>query len=191
MGRGDRGTLGNGLLEDSETLQKVEHPVPLTTVAAGCFGACGLDEQGHVWCWGTNRTLNLGHPNPSPSMRRVESKPTRTAWSMRFATLETGAGEHFCGRNLDDGKTYCWGNNLQCQLGQPENVVRESDVPLLVPQIVETAPIMDYEIGAWFVCGLNSEGDVYCWGSDWANAIPPVDYPNCKTKPWRIRSFDE
>lgn len=191
MGRGDGGHLGNGLLEDSETLQKVEHPVPLTTVAAGCFGACGLDEQGHVWCWGTNRTLNLGVPNPVPGQRIIEPKPIRTAWSMRFATLETGAGEHYCGRSLDDGKTYCWGNNLQCQLGRPEHVLRESDVPVQVPLTAETSAILDFEVGAWFVCGLHPDGDVYCWGSDWANAVPPVNYPACNAKPFRIRTFPD
>lgn len=33
---------------------------PLQTITAGTTHTCGLDAQGHAWCWGTNNSGELG-----------------------------------------------------------------------------------------------------------------------------------
>jgi len=78
---------------------------------------------------------------------------------------------------------------MHCQLG--EGAVGQTSSHQLVPfaRKGEAEGLISYEVGAWFVCGLHTEGDVYCWGSDWENAIPPVYRPECNPAPWRIRSF--
>jgi alpha-tubulin suppressor-like RCC1 family protein len=79
------------------------------------------------------------------------------AGGLSFAAMETG-GVHTCGIT-GDGVTYCWGNNLDGQLGDGTKTGRSS--PVLVegaPRFAAVAP------GGTHTCGITAAGAVYCWG---------------------------
>ena len=199
MGRNQNGELGDGTQVNSESLVKLNHPEPLTQLAAGCFGGCGLDPVGQVWCWGENRREHLGVPNATPGQRELWTTPQRTGWSRALSSIQTSSGDTFCGQDAATGQTYCWGNDEHCQLGPDSTggssggadplLALSSPDPVLAPNDEEVAGLTDYSVGAWFVCGLHPQGDIYCWGSDWSSGVPPIALPNCKSKPYRIRSF--
>ena len=62
-----------------------------TSISGGWSHACGLREDGKVFCWG-NR--HIDHSTP---------------FDERFTVLSSGVG-HVCGIR-EDGKVICWGNS--------------------------------------------------------------------------------
>jgi alpha-tubulin suppressor-like RCC1 family protein len=85
---------------------------PLKSVTAGLFHACGLGEDGLVYCWGDDGTAQLGFiekveaPNPTP--RRIAGVSHVVALSA--GTWATCALE-------EDHTIWCWGENTAGGLG--------------------------------------------------------------------------
>lgn len=136
--------------------------VPLLrgTLALGVDHACGLTSAGAAYCWGRNQWGQLGNgasgtdPNPAPVM---------VQGALAFSRLTAGTF-HTCGLT-PAGVAYCWGVNVDGQLGSPTNagVVTPNAVPLPVNTGLTFIAL---EAGAWHTCGLTATGAVYCWGSN-------------------------
>ncbi len=83
-----------------------------------------------------------------------------------FGIVELAAGgQHTCGRT-STGRVYCWGNNLDGQLGIGSNV--GSPEPTLIPILDE---IISISAGSGHTCALDQSGDVYCWGNNSAGQL--------------------
>ena len=134
----------------------------LTSLSLSRSFACGLDEQGGAYCWGSDNSVGqLGDGSNKPS-----ASPVR---------VTTGA--HACGLTTE-GKTLCWGNNydsqigvtttdLDCQLLQPNGWLQDfGNACAVVPAPVQT-PLSFVQIGAAgsITCGRTSDGAIWCWGS--------------------------
>jgi hypothetical protein len=122
----------------------------VVAVAAGVTHACGLDEEGLGWCWGSNSAGQLGDGSRTSHGGRPIEGP-------RFARLAAGV-EHTCG--LDgDGRAHCWGRNLSGQLGTGGRDDRTVPVPVASPlRFVRLAS------GWQHTCGLTASGQIHCWG---------------------------
>jgi hypothetical protein len=108
-GDNGRGQLGVG--GEAPGPAPVEADLAFVSLTAGGTHSCALTEGGEAWCWGGNTYGQLGNGTlvDAPAPLRVSAGP------IRFAEVAAG-GAHTCGRSTQ-GPLYCWGNNLNGQLG--------------------------------------------------------------------------
>ena len=106
------GQLGNGTLGNRTLPVAVASTERFTIVDAGFRHTCALTEAGVAYCWGGNRDGQLGDGSGDQSPKLV---PTLVAVVPALQSISAGA-THSCGLGVD-GVAYCWGNNLDGQLG--------------------------------------------------------------------------
>lgn len=58
-------------------------------------------------------------------------------------------------------KLYCWGKNINGQLGQGDSITRSTTVEVTLPS---ASPPIDIIASYHRHCALTAEGEVYCWG---------------------------
>ncbi|HEX8392369.1 MAG TPA: hypothetical protein VF665_08450 [Longimicrobium sp.] len=153
---------------------RVETAVRFRQVEAGARFTCGLSLAGEAYCWGGGTAGRLGRTvdTPCPDSARpggCSRVPERVRGVPRFDEIVLGDG-HACGRT-PRGVVYCWGSNLDGQLGATGGmeVCRGTDVsfpcrstPAAVPA---PARFRDISAGGSFTCGLAAgDAGLYCWG---------------------------
>jgi len=166
-GSNESGQLGNSTNSGvsgatNSTPLPVGGNLTFTRLSAGEFHTCGITTQGVMYCWGFNYLGQLGTatnnntsvPNPTPAP--VDG-------SLTFVAVAAGSG-HTCGI-VAGGTVYCWGLNLNGQLG------RADDLGALIPHPTPTAvpglpSISSLAAGRFYTCGLSSAGAGWCWGDN-------------------------
>lgn len=93
-------------------------------LATGAHHACGLTAGGSVHCWGRNVEGQLGAGFTSS----FSATPEPVQNGLVFAAISAG-WEHTCGMTTG-GVAYCWGSNLNGQLGSSS--FDDSSVPIRV-----------------------------------------------------------
>lgn len=123
----------------------------VVAVAAGVTHACGLDDAGAAWCWGTNESGQLGNGSRTPA------QGVAVEGAQRFARLSAGVS-HTCGLDAG-GQAWCWGANLSGQLGTGGRDDRT------IPSAVSTALRFRTVVAGWnHTCSLTPSGQIHCWG---------------------------
>jgi alpha-tubulin suppressor-like RCC1 family protein len=131
-------------------------PSAFVRVATGAGHSCALDDDGVVWCWGRNLEGQLGLGDTEGvdvfAPMAIESDVT-------FVSI--GAGEfHTCA--LDDtGAAYCWGANVEGQVGDGTFEARDVPVPVAGGHV-----FTGLAVGGSHTCGIVSSTEGYCWGDD-------------------------
>lgn len=125
----------------------------LQVISAGGAHTCGLDLQGAAICWGANSAGQLGLGTVSDSV----GSPTNVDTQLRFERISSG-GSHSCAVT-GAGEIYCWGNNLNGQLGDGSQGNRT------LPVVVGSAErFTTVDAGLEHTCALTETGIAYCWG---------------------------
>jgi alpha-tubulin suppressor-like RCC1 family protein len=119
--------------------------------------ACGLTPSGTVYCWGSNRSGQLGNGTTTgadicfdgPSVACTASPvAVAVAGGLSFTTLYSGGSEYACGLT-SGGAAYCWGDNTNGVFGDGGGLtfamVSAGDSPH---------------------CGVTTRGVAYCWGAN-------------------------
>lgn len=147
------GQLGDGTKLDRSLPVTIQSPIQFAQVVAGDLHTCALTSGGAAYCWGNNSSGQLGRG----ASGGVEwSYPKAVTGGFAFTKL-FGAGEVSCGL-LIDGSARCWG-------GDPVN----SSSPAVVPggrTFTTIAGGFTTGTGSGFLCGLESGGATYCWGTN-------------------------
>jgi alpha-tubulin suppressor-like RCC1 family protein len=114
-------------------------------------------------CGGSDE-IDIELPDEPPPF--VKTSPFRPSLSIPLVTIELGHG-HTCG-TVADGRAFCMGYNEYGQLGTLEPMQRCvsgmfpcSPTPLPVSTAVRFTLL---GLGQNHSCGLNGEGEAYCWG---------------------------
>ena len=129
------------------------HGGPLTGITTGSGHSCGLDVQGHAYCWGYGSVGQLGNG------RTVSSTlPEAVAGGLVFRSLTAG-GFFTCGVTPEN-RGYCWGNNVRGQLGS-SGAIQTSPSP-----VAGGLSFSGISAGGEHACGVTLDGKVYCWGSN-------------------------
>jgi hypothetical protein len=103
--------------------------------------ACGINDAGHIVCWGT-AGYSDGFYSPPGGI---------------FTAVEVGSG---CGCALDTtGYPTCWGLETE---GGPERAIIE-DVPAIA--------LTSLTVGVRHACGIAETGEAVCWGENWQSQI--------------------
>lgn len=167
-GSGDEGELGNGqfrtcpfsLYERYCSYVGSASPIAVaggrtyTSISAGQNHVCALTATGIAYCWGDNRTGQIGD-----GTQVGRGIPTPVNGGLTF-NLIRGGGSHTCALTAA-GAAYCWGSNAYGQLGI------SSTSASLVPVAVNTAlKFSTLALGTNHSCGLTTSGEIYCWGAN-------------------------
>ena len=159
-GTNNRGSLGDGSLENRLL------PTPVAAVSGPFrhltlgYQSCALTEAGRAYCWGGNTFGALGVGDSTDRL-----VPTPVAGDLPFAALSAG-GYSACALTTE-GAAYCWGINSEGELGQGS-----VGPPVLVPRVVATRlRFRSLTVGGAHACALTAGGRAYCWGSNGTGAI--------------------
>lgn len=152
------GALGEGAPPFSATRVVVDGISGAVDVAAGISHTCALIEGGEVFCWGKNLFGQLGSGDERPEPARPE--PLKVV-GIDDASMIAAGGENSCAVH-ESGGVSCWGISIMGELGLGAPVGSDhSSLPVMNSGIDDVAAL---SVGQSFLCALNSEGEVYCWG---------------------------
>jgi alpha-tubulin suppressor-like RCC1 family protein len=149
---------------DPETVEFSAVPVHVAdTIAFQALSvgghACGLDLEGHAWCWGANYAGEVG---VEPSwVNEYESYVVEPVSVSDLVFLDILVGPFFtCGRAVDD-VVYCWGSGAPGfdEYGDPD----APSQPFAVPTYGRWQVLAPY---GNLTCGINMAGETYCWGKN-------------------------
>lgn len=111
---------------------------------------CVLTASGHVTCWGSNRSGQLGRSSDvyvaSPVQARIDHVEELAV-----------AGNHACARK-SDGTAWCWGSGRHGLLGDGTTENRTEPV-----QVAGLSSVTAIATSAEMACARAAEG-VHCWG---------------------------
>ena len=187
LGSNYYGELGTGLTvaqleEGVDTFVAVTGGITFQSIAVGANHACGLDPDGHAWCWGENTYGQLGAGDTTETdcgfflNQRCLRSPTPVAGLFTYQWLTAG-GSHTCGLTTS-GTLYCWGANGRGQLGTTAALPTCAGGSIYTPEqpcsttpravsFSQTPPALSSATaGGAHTCGLSVDGDLYCWGAD-------------------------
>jgi len=157
-GKGQTGTGNNTEYVLTPTAVFGNHS--FTAVSAGGNSSCGLKIDGAVYCWGSNLKGQLGdNSGAEKHLTPVAIETNLLEHSIELAQITAG-NLHTCGLKLN-GKAYCWGRNMQGQLGIGFAGPHSHPKPI---QVVGGPLFKELSLGDTHSCGLTVEGDAYCWG---------------------------
>jgi alpha-tubulin suppressor-like RCC1 family protein len=168
-GGGDGGTDGS---VDGSMDAAMPGVSPLTaSVAVGFQHSCYIaDDQ--LFCWGSNQSGKLGLGADGVTAHQPAPHLVRTGQSVEPRWLQACAGEdHSCAITLDK-ELFCWGDNLEGQLGLGAAVGLEGvDRPTYVSPPTGTNDWVQVTCQGDFTCARRETGAIYCWGDDWEGTI--------------------
>lgn len=130
-------------------------------VSTGSHHACGRRADGTVWCWGWNKWGQLGD---GTTVDRETPRPvvTRNGSPLQPVKQVSSGAFHTCAL-LADGTAYCWGNNVNGQLGDG-GTSDEQNRPVQV-QSGPGSPLTGIRMvaaGKYATCFLLEDGSVLC-----------------------------
>ncbi len=128
-------------------------------VFVGWVRVCALDTGNDIYCWGYGSNGALGDGNGVDNESPVAVSKAGVLNGLTIKSVGMGR-LHTCVIASDD-KVYCWGNDLDGQLGNA--VVNFSNVPVHAAMpgglTVKSLKVSDYTN-----CAIASDDKVYCWG---------------------------
>jgi len=125
------------------------------SVTTGTDHTCGLTTGGAAYCWGGNNGGQLGD---GTTTQRWEPAPV--SGGLAFTAIAAG-GYGTCGLTTD-GSAFCWGQHWgtrQEHGGFDSLSHSEEPEPVAGGLSFSTLSMSRYH-----VCGLTSDGNIYCWG---------------------------
>lgn len=132
-------------------------PTSWNSVSAGVEHTCAIDNQGTLWCWGSNRLGQLGQP--LTTRNSLAAKVNNETW-----TMVSSRGFHTCAIRSD--KTlWCWGYNSNGQAGINSTVTDG------VPQRVSDSLFTFVETSRANTCAIDDSGRLYCWGENLSRQV--------------------
>jgi len=168
-GAGDYGQLGDGASLDAMNPVSVMESrgfdgapfEDVEAIAAGRFHTCALKTGGTVWCWGDNRSSQIGLPESV-------GQNTPRMVSQLDSVVAISAGWDTTCALLSDTSVKCWGSNHDGVLGIGKNRVTSSATPLNVVRSETDNSDLDHvvaiSVGDNHTCILDTSRHASCWG---------------------------
>jgi alpha-tubulin suppressor-like RCC1 family protein len=132
-----------------------------SSISVGDGHACGLTAAGEAWCWGGNGFGQLGD---GTTTFRPLPVPVAPGTGLRFTSLR--AGEFRTCGVASDGTGYCWGRNLNGELGN--GTEDDSALPVVVgPGLGLTFAVVEPGTAMFgsHSCGVTTDHRAFCWGN--------------------------
>ena len=163
-GRGDNGRLGSGNTGHKtapylSTSYYSQHP--WTQLALGDRHSCGLDQHGHLYCWGASNLYQNGYDTSDRYDPHQHSWQASEIYGDSMVSLSAG-GDSTCAIR-EDFTLWCWGMNNAGQLGH--GTYSQGTLPDRVELPSGSTPL-SVSVGGEHACALDNLGAVYCWGAN-------------------------
>lgn len=137
------------------------------SVSVGGDHSCALKMDGRVFCWGSNRTYQLGliaadticGPQKGQFGCALAPKPVQPG--VRFASISVGA-RHTCAITVAR-EAYCWGAN---DLGQVSEVAPTGPTPVKIGGGAGALGWTQISAGYSHSCAVRTDGALFCWGAN-------------------------
>ncbi len=138
----------------------------LVTLIAGGYHSCGLTPEGWAYCWGLDRSGQLGDGGSATNSQVPVPVDTSGITGEKLFVRLAGGSSHTCGLTAE-GVPYCWGLDGYGQLGDG-GASQDSQIPVAVDRTNVTGgkAFVALSVGSRHTCGLTAEGGTYCWGGD-------------------------
>lgn len=167
-GSGAQGQLGNdasGIGVSRAAPTPVSGGVVFAALDAGGLHNCGIARDGTVFCWGSDGSGALGTSEDETcddglgNVFPCNARPVAVSSALTFATVSAGVA-HTCAVT-EAGAAYCWGRNIEGQLGDGSTTRRST--PVAVSGDIRFVAV---SAGNFHSCGLTASGTAYCWGKN-------------------------
>jgi len=146
------------------------------TVSIG-YHACGVRDNGSMWCWGYGEDGELG--NGTNTVTQTTPVLVNTAGVSGTAWVSAAAQQWSSCGIRDDGTAWCWGYNTYGQLGN--GTITPSNVPVQVDASTVTGTSWTQLVGGGlFACGIRNDATAWCWGDPTYGALTNVDFGTIK-----------
>jgi alpha-tubulin suppressor-like RCC1 family protein len=116
------GQLGDGTRSSREVPTAVKTSLRFVAIATGALHTCALTSDGEAFCWGRDNYGQLGDGGGTQD----SSEPVRVTGDHSFAAIRA-FGSHTCA-TTPSGDAFCWGYNLDGQLGDGSRTNRPRPV---------------------------------------------------------------
>ncbi len=128
--------------------------------------SCGLTAQGEVWCWGSNRSGQLGDSTLPNGSQDYSLAPVRVQTTEAFASVKVGFF-HSCAIN-GTGALFCWGEQYgdTGAFGARPHGIYPTPIP-----VAPGYQFIDVAFGNDLTCGLTTAHQAYCWGLNWFGGL--------------------
>ena len=128
-------------------------------VSVGILNACALSSDGHVWCWGFDADGENGHYTDGGP----QDEAVAQAVGLDSAVDMAAGYEASCAVKID-GSVWCWGANIDGQLGSADGGPSYAYAPAAVsmPAGKKFTRVVGHVEG---FCALADDGTVWCWGN--------------------------
>lgn len=157
-------------------------PFHASQVGTGDGGAtCAVShDDGTVWCWGSNLYGQLGDGTTDSSDRPVQVVDG-AGDPLPADTVAVGS-YHSCAISSADDTVFCWGQNLNGQVGDGSGTDR-----LVATQAQTTggSPLWATNLTATgsFNCAIDPDETVWCWGKNSSSGVLGTGDTNDRSRP--------
>ena len=155
-GNDGNGMLGNDTDGDTTVPDQVSDAGPWRSITVNDSHSCGIKTDGTAWCWGSDSAGGIGDGLPTAA----QANPTQVDDAGPWASIENGY-LYSCGLQTD-GTAWCWGRNLDGQLGNSAAANSEYS-PV---EVDGDGPWVRITAGGSHSCGIKADGTAWCWGDD-------------------------
>jgi alpha-tubulin suppressor-like RCC1 family protein len=128
-------------------------------ISTSNYHTCAVTTDDRAYCWGDNTFGQVGDGTTgdgSTVLRRLV--PTAVTGGLRFR--EVSAGEAFtCGLSAADNRAYCWGTNIEGQLGD-----ETLDARARPTKVHGGHHFLQLAAGNSHVCAVRTDQRGFCWG---------------------------
>jgi alpha-tubulin suppressor-like RCC1 family protein len=121
-GNNNGGQLGDGTRVSRRVPTAVKTSLRFVAIATGALHTCALTADGEAFCWGRDNYGQLGNGGNMQD----SPEPVRVVGNHSFAAIRA-FGSHTCA-TTSSGDGFCWGYNLDGQLGDGSRVNRARPV---------------------------------------------------------------
>jgi alpha-tubulin suppressor-like RCC1 family protein len=140
-------------------------PWTLLSVSGGGHHGCGVTAANAAYCWGWNYFGQLGNGEVGDNEDN-EPTPVAVVGGHSFSSIVAGL-YHTCAITTT-GAAWCWGQGGSGELGNGDDTVFGSMVPLAVAGGHTFAKLA---AGGSHTCGITTAGALYCWGLGTGGAL--------------------
>jgi alpha-tubulin suppressor-like RCC1 family protein len=164
-GRNNFGELGGGVptTATGDTAMVVAGGHHWTDIAVGRLTTCGITVDRDAYCWGFNQRGEIGDSavGVGDTARTPHLLP-----GFKFSQIAVG-WLHACGITTT-GDAYCWGDNVNGELGIGATDTVRHRSPA---KVTGGLTFVQLSLGSLYTCGLTTVGDAYCWGANYTGQL--------------------
>ena len=154
-GRNNYGQLGdNTIVRKSSPVQTVAFGTNWKQISAGYVNTAAIKNDGTLWTWGRNNYGQLGDNTIVDKSSPVQTVVFGTNWKQVFS------GREYTAAIKTDGTLWCWGKNINGQLGDSTIVSKSSPVQT----IAFGTNWKQASCGYAHIAAIKTDGTLWCWG---------------------------